>query len=143
MHEFIDGILLLMKQSISTNNINLINEVELVTLSIDQPLISQVVINLVKNGIEAMSDSDKQEKSLSIKGFMKNDQYVLEISDSANGIPESKVDQIFIPFFTTKKEGSGIGLSLSRQIMSAHKGSLELKSTSEEGTVFELRFCVK
>jgi signal transduction histidine kinase len=68
------------------------------------------------------------------------DEVVVHIANDGEQIPESAQEQIFIPFYTTKKEGSGIGLSLARQIMRNHNGSIELLSSDAEKTVFELRF---
>jgi signal transduction histidine kinase len=65
---------------------------------------------------------------------------LISVKDNGNGIDEEALQKIFIPFFTTKKNGSGIGLSLSRQIMRQHQGVLAVKSKLDEGTEFELRF---
>ena len=65
---------------------------------------------------------------------------IIQVKDNGPGIDEEYIDKIFIPFFTTKKKGSGIGLSLSRQIMRMHRGSINFHSSREEGTVFTLIF---
>jgi signal transduction histidine kinase len=65
---------------------------------------------------------------------------VIELHDNGVGIPEKEINHIFIPFFSTRKEGSGIGLSLSKQIMSSHGGTIRVKSTPGEGTSFFLKF---
>ena len=65
---------------------------------------------------------------------------ILQVVDNGSGVPEALLEKIFIPFFTTRKEGSGIGLSLSRQIMRAHKGGITVHSTTDKETVFTLRF---
>ncbi len=70
----------------------------------------------------------------------KDDDVIVRVANDGEPIPVSAQEQIFIPFFTTKKEGSGIGLSLSRQIMRNHNGSIELLCSDAEKTVFELRF---
>jgi signal transduction histidine kinase len=69
-----------------------------------------------------------------------NNKISIRIADNGGGIPHELVDKIFIPFFSTKKAGSGIGLSLSKQVMMLHKGSIHVQSTEGEGTVFILRF---
>ena len=69
-----------------------------------------------------------------------NNRTTIEVSDNGSGIKPDIIDKIFMPFFTSKKEGSGIGLSLSRQIMHLHKGSITVKSKADEGTVFTLTF---
>ena len=65
---------------------------------------------------------------------------LFQVSDNGTGIPPNLLDQIFTPFFTTKSTGSGVGLSLARQIMQMHKGSISVKSEEGEGTTFGLRF---
>jgi signal transduction histidine kinase len=65
---------------------------------------------------------------------------ILQVVDNGGGVPEALLEKIFIPFFTTRKEGSGIGLSLSRQIMRAHKGGITVHSATDKETVFTLRF---
>ena len=62
----------------------------------------------------------------------------IQVADNGPGIPPEKMDQIFVPFYTTKESGSGIGLSLSRQIMRLHKGSLEVQSVEGQGTIFTM-----
>ena len=70
----------------------------------------------------------------------KDDDVIVRVANDGEPIPVSAQEQIFIPFFTTKKEGSGIGLSLSRQIMRNHNGTIELLRSNAQQTVFELRF---
>jgi two-component system nitrogen regulation sensor histidine kinase NtrY len=64
----------------------------------------------------------------------------IEVKDNGSGVPEEILDKIFVPFYTTKKQGSGIGLSLSRQIMKLHKGTLQMRPAEPNGTVFSLLF---
>ena len=104
-------------------------------LALDSKLITQVLINLLKNAIEALEKVDNPKIELSLKG--RDEQVSFTISDNGSGIPEEIRNDIFVPFFTTKKEGSGIGLSLSRQIIKAHGGDLSLISTTH-GCSFEL-----
>ena len=66
---------------------------------------------------------------------------IIDVANDGEPIPVSGQEQIFIPFYTTKKEGSGIGLSISRQIMRNHNGTIELTRSDDRQTVFELRFC--
>ncbi len=107
-------------------------------ITADPDLIEQVLINLVKNAIEAVNSSPNGQLRLS--AYL--DRYgkpCLEIADNGPGINKDVIDNIFIPFFTTKASGSGIGLSLSRQIMRVHGGSITARSGNRE-TVFTLRF---
>lgn len=99
----------------------------------DPHLLEQVLINILKNAIEALENTPKAKiEVLTFKG--QDGKIGIQISDNGPGIAEDKLDQIFIPFFTTKENGSGIGLSLSRQILRMHKGSLEIHSTQDKGT---------
>ena len=101
----------------------------------DEGQISQILINLIKNALQAGA------KHVDITARMgKDDDVIVRVTNDGEPIPVSAQEQIFIPFFTTKKEGSGIGLSLSRQIMRNHNGSIELVRSNTQQTVFELRF---
>jgi signal transduction histidine kinase len=107
-------------------------------LTADPDLIEQVIINLVMNSIRALSETD----SPMIKLAGKVDGHggtIIQVVDNGHGIPEELLEKIFIPFFTTRNEGSGIGLSLSRQIMRAHKGGITVQSVPGIETVFTLK----
>ena len=101
----------------------------------DEGQISQILINLIKNALQAGA------KRIDISARMdKDDEMVVRVANDGAPIPASAQEQIFIPFYTTKKEGSGIGLSISRQIMRNHNGTIELVRSDAAQTVFELRF---
>ena len=101
----------------------------------DEGQISQIFINLIKNALQAGA------KHIDITAKMgKDDEVIVRVANDGEAIPVSAQEQIFIPFYTTKKEGSGIGLSISRQIMRNHNGSIELVRSDDQQTVFELRF---
>lgn len=101
----------------------------------DEGQISQILINLIKNALQAGA------KHIDITARMgKDDEVIVQVANDGEPIPVSAQEQIFIPFYTTKKEGSGIGLSISRQIMRNLNGSIELLRSDAAGTVFELRF---
>ncbi len=139
--EMIDQIMLLLKTEIKANNIKVNTTVEPADLTInaDKELIEQVLINLLKNAIQAFEEHTN--KLVEINGFINDkNRPVIAVKDNGTGIDEEALLKIFIPFFTTKKSGSGIGLSLSRQIMRQHQGVLAVKSKIDEGTEFELRF---
>ena len=103
----------------------------------DVELIEQVIINLLKNAIEAAREVENP--TIEIRAIKTNEgKTYIEVQDNGKGIPIDVLDKIFVPFFTTKKEGSGIGLSLSRQIMRLHKGNIEVNSVMGQGTVFTL-----
>ncbi len=105
----------------------------------DENLISQVLLNLLKNALEAISKSPDARIQLIARISEKNRPEILVI-DNGPGIPEEIIEQIFVPFFTTRENGSGIGLSLSRQIMRLHGGSLQVRSVPGKETVFTLGF---
>ena len=103
----------------------------------DRQLLDQVLINLVRNAADATRDIDSPEMRLSAK--LDFGRVIIRITDNGPGIPEEIVDQIFVPFFTTRRTGSGIGLSLSRQIMTAHCGEIVVESGAG-GTTASLLF---
>ncbi|MEM9850268.1 MAG: ATP-binding protein [Bacteroidota bacterium] len=103
----------------------------------DPHLLEQVLINLVKNAIDAVKS--KETPKITANVFTaENNKVCIQIIDNGEGIAADKLEQIFIPFFTTKDHGSGIGLSLSRQILRMHKGNLELQSKEGEGTIVSI-----
>ncbi len=105
----------------------------------DSELIEMVLINLVKNAMEAVTE--REEAHIIVCAYA--DTYgriTIEVNDNGPGIIPEALEKIFIPFYTTKKTGSGIGLSLSRQIMQMHGGTLKADSVVNEGTTFTLRF---
>ena len=105
----------------------------------DRKMMDQVMINLIKNAIEALNHTN--DPHISLTAYRDTDgREVIEIKDNGTGIPEDKIDQVFIPFFTTKETGSGIGLSLCRQIIRLHKGEILIESVQGNGTKVYLKF---
>jgi len=105
----------------------------------DQNLISQVLINLLKNALEANeSNYSGMIRIVASEGY--NNHPDICVIDNGPGISEENIDEIFVPFFTTRQNGSGIGLSISRQIMKAHGGNLKVRSVPDKETVFCLSF---
>jgi two-component system nitrogen regulation sensor histidine kinase NtrY len=103
----------------------------------DATLIEQVLINLLVNAIEAVKD--KPHPRIQLSAFNANNNKInIKVADNGCGIPPGLMDRIFIPFFSTRKNGSGIGLSLSQQILMLHKGSIQVQSVENEGSVFTL-----
>ena len=101
----------------------------------DEGQISQILINLIKNALQAGA------KHVNITARMgQDDEVVVQVANDGDPIPVSAQEQIFIPFYTTKKEGSGIGLSISRQIMRNHNGTIELLRSDDRQTVFQMVF---
>jgi nitrogen fixation/metabolism regulation signal transduction histidine kinase len=108
-------------------------------ITADPDLIDQVIINLMLNAIDAVKEVENPK--ISILATLNNaNRVVIDIHDNGHGIKPDIMDKIFMPFFTSKKHGSGVGLSLSRQIMHLHKGSILVRSKPEDGTVFTLVF---
>jgi two-component system nitrogen regulation sensor histidine kinase NtrY len=113
-------------------------ESEYLTVQVDTEMIEQVLINLVKNAIEALENTPSAR--IEVVGRYQNNSVLIEVIDNGPGIIPEAIERIFIPFFTTKKTGSGIGLALSRQIMQMHNGALSVKSELDVKTVFTLSF---
>ena len=108
-------------------------------LTADPELIEQVLINLVVNALDVLVGSEAP--TLQLSGQVAADNRVaLQVADNGPGIAADRLEQIFVPFYTTKTNGSGVGLSLSRQLMRLHRGSLQVRSEAGQGTVFTLLF---
>ncbi len=105
----------------------------------DPDLVDQVLINLLLNAMDALKDTEKPRITI-VASVNLNNRTMIEIADNGKGIPQDILDKIFMPFFTSKKTGSGIGLSLSRQIMQMHKGSISVRSKKGEGAIFTMIF---
>jgi len=105
----------------------------------DQNLISQVLINLLKNALEANENNDEAKIGIVVSECNDNHAEICVV-DNGPGISPENLDAVFVPFFTTRPNGSGIGLSISRQIMRAHGGNLKVRSVPGKETVFCLRF---
>jgi len=103
----------------------------------DPGLMGQVLINLIKNALEAVEHTD--QPLIKLTGQSNQDHTIIEVEDNGPGIPPGVLEDIFVPFFTTKEKGSGIGLSLSRQIVRLHGGSLEAYSVPGKKTVFTIK----
>ncbi|MCH2081683.1 MAG: ATP-binding protein [Saprospiraceae bacterium] len=138
--ELVEHVLTLLKNDLQKRkiNVNKIFKEKAHLAQLDPDLMEQVLINLLKNAVEAMNNTVDPTIQISV---LKNIDSILEIqiSDNGPGISPKLLDKIFIPFFTTKSEGSGIGLSLSRQIIQMHKGTLHVHSEQGLGTVFTIR----
>jgi nitrogen fixation/metabolism regulation signal transduction histidine kinase len=105
----------------------------------DPDLIDQVVINLLLNAVDAIKEVPDPQITI-VASTNLNNRTTIEFADNGKGIKQDILDKIFMPFFTSKKTGSGIGLSLSRQIMQMHKGSISVRSKPDEGALFTLVF---
>jgi signal transduction histidine kinase len=108
-------------------------------VEVDTTLVEQLLINLIVNAIEAVKDQPFPKIILSASE-RSNRKILIKIIDNGYGISEELMDKIFIPFFSTKKNGSGIGLSLCKQIMLLHRGNIQVQSVPQQGTAFTLQF---
>ena len=131
----------LMKPSLDQRAVDLVFDLNDPNLQfeIDSYLIEQVLINLILNAIDA-TENIPNPKITIWAGLGQNATAQIEVRDNGSGIPLEIMDSIFVPFFSTKKTGSGIGLSLSKQIMMLHKGRIQIKSFEGKGTTISLLF---
>ncbi|MEM6802778.1 MAG: HAMP domain-containing sensor histidine kinase, partial [Bacteroidota bacterium] len=138
---FLENICNLLQPSLDQKNVELELEVEHghISIEIDAHLIEQVLINLILNAIEACKDAEQPRIKISVDKNI-HGKTLIKVADNGNGIPKEIVDKIFIPFFSTKKNGSGIGLSLCKQIMLMHKGRIQINTQEGKGTVISLLF---
>ncbi len=131
----------LMEDEIQQRHIQFIvkSDPENMNITADELLIEQVLINLIKNSIYALQN--KKDGTIQLTGFLnKRGRVTIQVTDNGPGILDDVLDKIFIPFFTTKPSGSGIGLSLSKQILRLHNGSITAYSVPDKETVFTLSF---
>lgn len=140
LRDIINKVESLMRNEIKKSNIMFTINLNFdhLTIEADEEMIEQVLINLIKNSIEACQETQQAKVELTSRNV---DEHVLiEVIDNGPGIIGEALDKVFVPFFSTKKAGSGIGLSLSRQIMQLHNGNLYVNSIPHVKTVFTLKF---
>jgi two-component system, NtrC family, nitrogen regulation sensor histidine kinase NtrY len=130
---------ILMESNIS-NNITITSSAYPVDIALtaDYSQVEQVLINLIKNSIQALSD--KKNGTIHLKAYNTDDGTYIQVEDNGIGIPGDIIEDIFIPFYTTKVNGSGIGLSLTKQIMQNHDGTISVTSSPDKGSQFTLKF---
>ncbi len=140
LKDLVDKVATLMKEELKRTNIKFeVNcSSEYITIQADEEMIEQVLINLLKNAKEALAET--KEATLSLNAYLQDNAVKIDIIDNGPGIIKEAIENIFVPFYTTKRSGSGIGLSLSRQIMQLHNGSITVVSEPEVKTVFTLKF---
>jgi nitrogen fixation/metabolism regulation signal transduction histidine kinase len=134
-----ENIRILFSKELNAKNVSLkIENVADLSLEADEQLIEQVLINLVKNSIEAINH---QNGEILLKAFSEeNSNICINVIDNGEGIKPEDIDKIFIPSYSKKENGSGIGLSISKQIMQLHNGNIGVKSSKPGFTMFELNF---
>jgi nitrogen fixation/metabolism regulation signal transduction histidine kinase len=141
VRDIFENLFQLMQPTLEQKNIELetiLKDTDLL-LEVDPDLLEQLLINLVVNAIEAVKD--KSDPSIVLSAYQNNNRKtVIKVADNGPGISPEVLEKIFIPFFSTKKSGSGIGLSLCKQIMMLHKGNIQVQSVEGQGTAFLLQF---
>ena len=139
--ELFENIHRLMQPTLIQKNIEvaIILKEPLLNAEIDVGLIEQLLINLILNAIDALKNQQDPKIALSAYSDSEN-KLIIKLADNGSGMSEDLLDKIFVPFFSTKKNGNGIGLSLCKQIMHVHKGTITVHSKENEGTIFYLRF---
>ncbi len=144
LFDILNGVAILKKEDLEKSDITLNYSVSSpdITLFCDRSLIEHVLLNLINNAADAVAKNDKSKgKIIVIIGRDGEDNHkLISVSDNGTGIENELLQNIFIPFFTTKDHGSGIGLSLSRQIMKLHKGTISVVSKPGKETEFRLIF---
>jgi nitrogen fixation/metabolism regulation signal transduction histidine kinase len=140
IQDLLQGMESLMRPALEKKGIALVVTIEegVNMLSIDPKLIEQVLLNLITNSKHALAD--RANPSIELKAYQKNKTTFITVGDNGMGISKKEIQEIFTPFFSTKKEGSGIGLSLSKQIMYLHKGRISVNSMPNDQTTFILQF---
>jgi signal transduction histidine kinase len=141
VNELFSRVVQLMERDLGEKKIIFIQSIEPeeLTVTADSELIEQVLINLFKNAIDAVYKKKKGKIILTAEKDQRG-RVIISLSDNGPGIEPEAREKIFVPFFTTKKTGSGIGLSLSRQIMRQHRGGITVTSDPNKETVFKLIF---
>jgi two-component system nitrogen regulation sensor histidine kinase NtrY len=140
LKDLLEKVAQLMRQELKKTSINFQLQCtsEYLTIQADVEMIEQVLINLLKNAIEALAETENP--TLQLIGSYDETSIKVEVIDNGSGIIKEALEHIFVPFYTTKRSGSGIGLSLSRQIMQMHNGSITVESEPDVKTCFTLRF---
>jgi signal transduction histidine kinase len=138
LRRVVSGVLMLASAELETRNVHVQSDLpdHSVLANVDADLLKQALLNVVINGAQAMADGGKLEVRLAEDGRMA----LLSIHDEGAGIPPDVRDKIFDLYFTTKKDGSGIGLAMTYRIVELHNGSIEVESDAVHGTTFILRF---
>jgi signal transduction histidine kinase len=144
LSELISDCALEVQQLFTELRVELTTEIDpTVTVRADERMLRQAALNLMRNGAEAISE-DSERRVVAVRSFTEADQsgkqsVVIEVKDSGVGIPVKQLQKIFIPFFTTKAKGHGVGLALTHRVISEHGGTLTAANNSDGGAVFTIR----
>ncbi len=144
VNEVVDDVMELSRRMLSQHHVSvqIKRTSDLPPVSGDRVQLQQVLLNLVTNAADVMKTVDARARVLEIQTARRNGYVSVLVHDSGPGLPEASVRRIFTPFFTTKPDGMGVGLSISRSIVEAHGGHLNLRSNSDVGATFELELPV-
>jgi nitrogen fixation/metabolism regulation signal transduction histidine kinase len=134
--ENVRQVITLQEHNFKKVKINFKSEKDDLNINADPELLQQVLINLIKNAAEALEKVESPVIDISIS--RKNNECLIMVNDNGHGIPVDVLDKIFIPFYTTKKDGSGIGLPLCKQIIQLHGGKLSVRTAIQDGTTFTI-----
>src|SRR5262249_40734192 len=140
INEVIEETLALIRSEASRKNVSLQTELgsQLPPVLGDRVQLQQVILNLMMNGIEAMSRVDDRARQLRIRSARHEpNQILVSVGDSGVGVDAQVIDRIFEPFYTTKPQGIGMGLAISRSIIEAHGGRLWPEANTPHGTIFQ------
>jgi PAS domain S-box-containing protein len=142
LNEVVRDVLKLMRNDLIIQNVTVDTDLaqNLPSVTADRVQLQQVLLNLVLNACEAMADCDSSERQLLIASKSENGTVRVSVTDRGGGIPEEKREKVFDRFFTTKKEGMGLGLSICRTIINAHRGEIWATNNSDRGATFH--FCL-
>lgn len=140
VNELFQDVYLLMKEEAEEHGVNILIDISDPGLPVkaDKKLVEQILINLVKNAVQCFDG--RENKIVELRGRYDGESVLLHVANNGPAIPAEIMEKIFIPFFTTREKGSGIGLSFTRQVMRLHGGSITVSSDPDKETVFSLRF---
>jgi len=141
LDELLTEIIQLFEEELASNEIELnLNINDKADIHADKAFVQQILVNLIKNAIESFLDSDREQRIIDINACQSNQRVLVVIKDNGKGMSSEILENALIPFFTTRETGSGIGLSLARQLMFSMEGSLEIRSREGKGTEVRLLF---
>ena len=146
INTLINDCILLCNSDLKKHNITLNLELAeaLPMLFVDVIKIEQVLINLIRNSTEALAGNDNPIKTVTLSSLMLDEnQLQIQVRDNGSAVEQAIQEKLFIPFFTTKIEGMGMGLSICRSLIAAHKGTLTFDSLSGLGTCFYITLPIK
>ena len=140
INKVVRDVLKLIRTDLISQNVSVDTELarDLPTVTGDPVQLQQVLVNLVVNACDAMADCNTQERRLLIRTGIENGNsaVIVSVIDGGGSIPEEKMEQVFEPFFTTKVKGMGLGLSVCRTLIAAHRGRLWATNNAERGATF-------